>query len=214
MLKRFLVTTIRRSLPVVLLICTGSVAQSAPPDLARKIEQHVRARFSIPAYVKAEVGAIVPSGDLPGYDAVTVTFDFDPKWTLPPNTPRDWRFPSHNDFLISKDRNTMLRVTRFELTKGPQTTEANPSASPDLASKIEQGVRGFYSIPDRIKVTVGTSTPSGDLPGYDAVTATVGFDPKPKVYDFLLRSEHHAAGDPAGTDEGASTRRQSLRGNL
>src|SRR5229473_2384150 len=72
MLRRFLVTLIRRSLLILLLVCVGCVAQSAPPDVARKIEHQVRSFYTIPADVKVTVGAITPSTEMQGYDAVSV----------------------------------------------------------------------------------------------------------------------------------------------
>src|SRR5271165_6215547 len=107
MVRRFLVTTIRRSFLILLLICLGCVAQSAPPDLARKIERHVRAFYNMPTDVKVTVGAIVPSTEWPGYDAVSVTIDGGD------GKQKDYKF------LLSKDRNTMLRLTKFDLTKDP-----------------------------------------------------------------------------------------------
>jgi protein-disulfide isomerase len=107
MLRRLLVTTIRRALLVLLLICLGCVAQSTPPDLARKIERQVRAYYSMPADVKVFVGAIAPSTELPGYDAVTVTVDGGD------GHQKEYKF------LLSKDRNTLVRFTKFDLTKDP-----------------------------------------------------------------------------------------------
>ena len=107
MLRRFLVILIRRSLFVLLVVCLGCVAQSAPPDLARKIEHQVRSFYSIPAEVKVNVGSITPSSDLPGYDTVAVTMDDGE------GKQKEYKF------LISKDRNTMLRMTKFDLTKDP-----------------------------------------------------------------------------------------------
>jgi protein-disulfide isomerase len=104
MLRRFLVTLIRRSLFILLLICLGCSAQSTPPDLAHKIEHHVRAYYSVPAEIKVTVGNITPSSELPGYDSVSVLIDSGPRQ-------KDYKF------LISKDRLTMLRVTQFDLTK-------------------------------------------------------------------------------------------------
>lgn len=115
-LRRFLVTLIRRSLFILLLVCLGCVAQSAPPDLARKIEHQVRSFYSLPGEVKVTVGAIVPgAADFPGYDTVSVSLDGDGK---------------HKEFsfLVSKDRNTLLRVTKFDLSK---------DAYADLMSKID-----------------------------------------------------------------------------
>ena len=100
-------TLIRRSLLVLLLVCLGCVAQSAPPDVARKIEHQVRAFYTIPAEVKVTVGAITPSAEMPGYDAVSVNIDGGD------GKQKDYKF------LLSKDRATMLRLTKFDLTKDP-----------------------------------------------------------------------------------------------
>jgi hypothetical protein len=115
LLRHFLVTLIRRSLFILLLVCLGCVAQSVPPDIAHKVEHQVRAFYSVPADVKVTVGNITPGGDLPGYDTVSVSLDGEGK-------------QKEYKFLISKDRNTMLRVTRFDLSK---------DAFADLMSKID-----------------------------------------------------------------------------
>src|SRR5579863_6608687 len=99
MLRRFLLILIRRSLFVLLLICLGCVAQSAPPDVSRKVEHQVRAFYNIPTDVKVTVSAITPDADLPGYDGVTVNIDGGE------GKRKDYKF------LLSKDRSTMLRVT-------------------------------------------------------------------------------------------------------
>ncbi len=109
-------TLIRRSLFILLLVCLGCVAQSAPPDVARKIEHQVRAFYNIPPEVKVVVGAITPTSDLPGYETVSVNIDGGE------GKKKDY------SFLLSKDRNTLLRVTRFDLTKDPYT---------ELMSKID-----------------------------------------------------------------------------
>jgi protein-disulfide isomerase len=116
MLRRFLVILIRRALLILLLVCLGCVAQSAPPDVARKIEHQVRSYYSIPPEVKVNVGAITPSTEMPGYDAVSVNIDGG-----------DGKKKDYN-FLLSKDRASMLRVTKFDLTKDPYV---------ELMSKID-----------------------------------------------------------------------------
>ncbi|HYM76600.1 MAG TPA: thioredoxin domain-containing protein [Candidatus Dormibacteraeota bacterium] len=115
-LRRFLVTLIRRSLLILLLICLGCVAQSAPPDIARKIEHQVRFFYNVPTEVKVTVGAITPSSEMAGYDSVSVKLDGGD------GKQKDYAF------LLSKDRNTMLRVTKFDLSK---------DAFADLMSKID-----------------------------------------------------------------------------
>ena len=107
MLRRFWVTTIRRSFLILLLICLGCVAQSAPPDVAHKIERQVRSYYNMPPDVKVTVGAIASSTEWPGYDTVTVNIDGGD------GKQKDYQF------LLSKDRNTMLRLTKFDLTKDP-----------------------------------------------------------------------------------------------
>jgi len=115
MLRRFLVATIRRSLVILLVICLGCSAQSVPPDTARKIEHQVRSFYNVPPEVRVLIGAISPSTDWPGYDSVAVTIDNG-------DGKKDYVF------LLSRDRNTMLRVTKFDLTKDPFA---------DLMSKID-----------------------------------------------------------------------------
>ena len=110
-----MLTLLRRSLFILLLVCLGCVAQSAPPDLARKIEHQVRAFYSLPPEVKVTVGAVTPSNEVPGYDSVSVKLDDGGKQ-------KDYAF------LLSKDRATMLRVTKFDLSK---------DAYADLMSKID-----------------------------------------------------------------------------
>lgn len=117
MLRRLLVTIFRRSLFVLLLICLGCVAQSAPPDVAQKIERQVRSYYNLPSDVKVAIGPITSSTDWPGYDAVTVTLGNGGE-----NKTQDLKF------LLSKDRNTMLRMTKFDLTKDPYA---------ELMSKID-----------------------------------------------------------------------------
>ena len=99
-------TLIRRSLFVLLLICLGCVAQSAPPDLARKIEHQVRSFYNLPSDVKVTIGAITPSSEMPGYDSVPIKLDGDGKQ-------KDYTF------LLSKDHTTLLRLTKFDLNKDP-----------------------------------------------------------------------------------------------
>jgi len=131
MLRRFLLILIRRSLLILLLVCLGCVAQSAPPDVARKIEHQVRSFYNIPTDVKVTVGAITPSDEVPGYDAVSVNIDGGE------GKHKDYKF------LLSKDRSTMLRVTRFDLNKDPFAeimskidTTGRPSRGPKSAKVV------------------------------------------------------------------------------
>lgn len=107
MLRRFFVTLIRRSFLLLLLICLGCVAQSAPSDLNRKIERQVRSFYNIPPEVKITMSPLSPSQDWPGYDTITVTMDSGDGKAV------DYKF------VISKDQNTMLRIVKFDLSKDP-----------------------------------------------------------------------------------------------
>src|SRR5882724_7208743 len=105
MYRRFLVTFLQRATLVFLLICLGCVAQSAPPELARRIEQQVRIFYTIPPRVKVILGPIKP-GEFPNYDALTITFDGGEK-------------KQTYDFLLAKDGKTLLRMTKLDLSKDP-----------------------------------------------------------------------------------------------
>jgi protein-disulfide isomerase len=99
------VTILRRSILVLVLVCLGCSAQSAPSDVAQRVERQVRAFYSIPAHVKIILGPIKPS-EFPTYDALTITFDGGDK-------KQDY------DFLLSKDRKTLIRLTKLDLSKDP-----------------------------------------------------------------------------------------------
>ena len=141
MLRRFLVTLLRRSLLILLLVCLGCVAQSAPPDVARKIEHQVRSFYTIPAEVKVTVGAITPSTEWPGYDGVSVNIDGGD------GKQKDYKF------LLSKDRSTMLRLTKFDLTKDPFA---------ELMSKIDVTGRPSRGAKSAKVVAINSWQPIGD----------------------------------------------------
>ena len=106
LLRRFLVTLIRRSFLLWLVVCLGCVAQSASPELTRKIERQVRSYYKMSPEILVTVGTLSPSPDFPNYDSVVVTVDGgDKKQDL--------------TFLVSKDRSSLMRLTKFDLTKDP-----------------------------------------------------------------------------------------------
>src|SRR5579863_1940567 len=107
MYRRFLVTLLRRSIFVLVLVCLGCSAQSALPssDVVQKIERQVRATYSIPASVKITVGPLRPS-DFANYDSVTITMEGGEK-------------KQTYDFLLSRDGKTLARMTLLDLTKDP-----------------------------------------------------------------------------------------------
>jgi len=101
------VTLIRRSFLLLLVVCLGCVAQSASPELARKIERQVRSYYKIPPEVHLQVVAPSPSTEFPNYDSVVVTIESgDQK-------------KQDLTFVISKDHSSMMRLIKFDLTKDP-----------------------------------------------------------------------------------------------
>ena len=111
---------VRRAFLMLLLVCLGCSAQSgptssiatpnsasptAPSDITRSIERHVRAQYSLPPDVKVIVGPLRPS-DFTNFDALTVTFSSATK-------KQDF------SFLLSHDHKTLIRLTRFDLTTDP-----------------------------------------------------------------------------------------------
>jgi protein-disulfide isomerase len=121
-----LLILIRRAFLIFLLICLGCAAQSTPPDVAMKIERQVRSFYNIPPEVQVTVGNITASSDWPNYDAVSVTIKGGE------NKSSDFKF------LISKDRNTMLRMVKFDLTKDPF---AEVMSKIDIAGRPTRGAK-------------------------------------------------------------------------
>ena len=97
---------IRRSFLLLLAICFGCVAQSVPSDLSQKIERQVRSFYKIPPEIHLLVGSPSPSSEFPNYETVIVTVDNGGK-------------KQDLTFLVSKDRSSMIRLTKFDLTKDP-----------------------------------------------------------------------------------------------
>jgi len=95
----------RRAFLVLLLICLGCSAQSAPPEIGQVVERHVRAHYSLPPEMQVNVGPIRPS-EFPNYDVLTVTLDNSGK-------------KQNLDFLLSKDHKTLVRLSKMDLTQDP-----------------------------------------------------------------------------------------------
>jgi protein-disulfide isomerase len=106
-MKKSLILLMRRFCGLALLVCVGCAAQSASPDLDRKIERQIRAYYnSIPAQVDIKVGPRKASTEFPQYDEFTVTFSYQGK-------------DQEQAFLVSKDGKTLARVTKIDMSKDP-----------------------------------------------------------------------------------------------
>ena len=124
---------LRRSILVLLLICLGCSAQSAPSAIDLRIERQVRSYYSIPADVKILVSAPKPS-EFPNFDALTITFDRGEK-------KQDF------EFLLSKDDKTLIRMTRFDLNQDPYAElmrKINVSGRPTRGNKNAKVVAVNY----------------------------------------------------------------------
>src|SRR5580700_5684736 len=62
------------------------------------------------------------------------------------------------------------------------------SMPPEVARRIEQQVRIFYTVPTRVKVILGP-TKASEFPNYDALTITFDSGEKKQTYDFLLAKD-------------------------
>jgi len=96
---------VRRGLIALLLLCLGCTAQSVDQDVTRRVERQVRAYYNIPAGVQITLGNRQPS-EFPNYDKLSLTFS-------------EGTHKQTHEFLISKDGNTLVRFTKFDLTKDP-----------------------------------------------------------------------------------------------
>ena len=115
----------RRCFVLLLVVCLGCVAQSASPELERKIERQVRSYYKIPADVNVTVGPLSPSKDWPNYDSVTVTVDSEGK-------------KQDLAFLVSKDQNSLMRIIKFDLNKDPY---AAIMSKIDIAGRPTRGAK-------------------------------------------------------------------------
>jgi len=100
------VTRVRCSFFLMLAVCLGCIAQSASPDLTKKIERQVRFSYRISADAQILVGPLSPSPDFLNYDSVVVTIDRGKK-------------KEELTFLVSRDRSSMKRLIDFDLNKDP-----------------------------------------------------------------------------------------------
>jgi protein-disulfide isomerase len=122
--SRWLFVSFCKSFTIVILgLCLGCSAQTpAPqadkakaaaeptlsqvnPQLGKRVEDQVRAHFSVPAQVTISVSTPKPS-DIAGYDAITVSMS-------------DGEKSKSYDFLLAKDGKTLARLTKFDISKDP-----------------------------------------------------------------------------------------------
>ena len=106
MCRRVFVHLFRRALVAALLLCLGCAAQSTAPELNQRIERQVRSTLQLPATVVVKIGERKNSAEFPGYDTLTIELSQGEK-------------KLNVEYLISKDNQTMARVTKIDLSKDP-----------------------------------------------------------------------------------------------
>jgi protein-disulfide isomerase len=88
------------------LICLNCASQPKPTDLTTRIERQIRATYKLPPEAPVLVGPFSSSPDWPGYEAFTVTIG---------EEGRKQDYP----FLLAKDKKSIVRVNRIELSADP-----------------------------------------------------------------------------------------------
>jgi protein-disulfide isomerase len=73
--------------------------------VAKRVDKQVRAHFELPPDVEITLGPLKPS-EFPNYDALVITL-------------KDGRRTQDVNFLLSKDGNTLIRITKLDLSKDP-----------------------------------------------------------------------------------------------
>lgn len=123
----------QRAIVIFVLICLGCSAQSVAPDMAAKVERHIRAYYNLPADVQITLGQLKPS-EFPSYDSLPVTLN---------NAERKQQI----DFLLSKDGKQLIRVTKLDLTTDPYAEvmkKINTSGRPTRGNKDAKVVAVNY----------------------------------------------------------------------
>ena len=110
---------------LALLICISCAAQSAPTDLSTQIERQIRAEYRIPQEVPVKIGPFSTSAEFPNYDSFTATIG---------EGARKQDFP----FLVSKDRKSIIRMLKFDLSKDPY---ADIMKKIDLSGRPTRGAK-------------------------------------------------------------------------
>ncbi|HEX4311363.1 MAG TPA: thioredoxin domain-containing protein [Acidobacteriaceae bacterium] len=104
---------------------TAAPTEATVPALERKIEIMIRSELGVPPQYEVAIGPRQKS-DVNGYDTIAVTF------SLPSQPQKKQRV----DFLLSKDSNTLARLSKWDIGPDPATTlptegrpvRGNPSA--------------------------------------------------------------------------------------
>jgi protein-disulfide isomerase len=131
MLRRLSLFLFRRSFVFFLLAVIGCSAQAPSSNLDRRIERQIRSHFNIPASVDIAIGDPKPSSEFPDYKSLSVTFS-------------QGQQQQTQEFLLAKDGNTLVRLTKLDISKDPYS---------ELMKKIDMNGRPTRGAKDA-KVTI------------------------------------------------------------
>jgi len=110
------------ALPFSMLGCHAQAPTSSStlsPEMARRVEILIRSKSSVPPNYDVQIGPRSKS-DVPGFDAISVTFSSDGKASKPLT------------FLLSTDGKTLAQFNKFDISKDPK----------ELVSATERPARG------------------------------------------------------------------------
>ena len=167
----------RRLILLVVFAC-GCVSAQAP-DLNARIEKNIRAHFKIPKRVGIEVSPRRSNSSYGEYDQITVTL-----------VNASHRTPY--EFLLSKDGNTLIQLSRIDVSKDPFDGAGRPSrgASPSDA-KVTVVVYDDFQCP---YCSQGHKTLMSEiLPEYKANVRVVYKDfPLAQIHPWAIRAAVNA----------------------
>jgi protein-disulfide isomerase len=86
---------------------SSTKAGALTPQIVRRVQNEIRSRYSVPQQVTISLSEPEAS-DVPGYDKLVVTFTHDAKKTT-------------FDFLVSKDRKTLARLEKIDISQDPMS---------------------------------------------------------------------------------------------
>lgn len=92
--------------------------------------------------------------------------------------------PAYREFLVI----AALRAVLIPLLCLVCLAQTPPDSSADLSARIERQIRSLFVLQPEAKVAVGPLRPS-DLPGYEALTVTLGGEDNRKEFEFLLSAD-------------------------
>lgn len=163
-----------RRLMLLLVFACGCVSAQAP-ELNARIEKNIRAHFKIPKRVAIEVSPRRPDSSYGEYDQITVTLV-------------NGSHRSPYEFLLSKDGNTLIQLSKLDISKDPFDTAGRPTRGAALSdAKVTVVVYDDFQCP---YCSQGHKTLMSEiLPEYKANVRVVYKDfPLAQIHPWAIRA--------------------------